>query len=58
MIKQLVLTVDHYYLMVVEEIVRAHFSLILLMIQVVVDKQLDMIEHEQIFVLNHDVLLD
>jgi hypothetical protein len=44
MIKQLILTVDHYCLMVVEEIARANVSLILLMIQVVVDKQLDMPE--------------
>jgi hypothetical protein len=28
------------------------------MIQILVDKQLDMVEHEQIFVLKHDVLFD
>jgi len=46
LIKQLVLIVDLYYLMIVEEIVRANFSLILLMIQVVVDKQMTILEHE------------
>jgi hypothetical protein len=46
LIKQLVLIVDLYYLMIVEEIVRANFSLILLMIQAVVDKQMTILEHE------------